>query len=197
MTLPGSSRPPVRCDATPVTDPRAARVALAVALMLASVAFGCGTVTRVHAPAPLKGGARWVILPIANLAETAQAGERIEAMLDTVLRCRGVAALDRYPVIKEDEVHMLLSDRARYDVSLTWARGQHYEYAVTGTVEEWRYKAGNESEPAVGLTVTVVDVNDNRTLWSASGAKVGSSFDDASGVALELLTTLVDSMSLK
>jgi len=197
MTLARSSRHSL-CDVTPATrEKRASRTTLAVAVMLATFVISCGTVTRVHAPAPLTGGARWVILPIANLAETPQAGERIEALLDTVLRRRGVTALDRYPVIKDDDVHMLMSDRARYDVSLAWARGQHYEYAVTGTVEEWRYKAGNESEPAIGLTVTVVNVNDNRTVWSGSGAKVGSSFDDASGVALELLTTLVDSMTLK
>ena len=64
-------------------------------------------------------------------------------------------------------------------------------------MEEWRYKSGNESEPAVGLTVTVVDVNDGKTLWSGSGASVGSSFQNTSGVALELLGTLVEGMTLR
>jgi hypothetical protein len=166
-------------------------------LLGAMLALGCGTVTRIHAPTSLAGKARWVILPIANLAETVQAGERVEAMLDTVLRRRGITTLDRYPAIKEDDVHVLLSDRARYDASLGWARGQHYDYAVTGTVEEWRYKAGNESEPAVGLTLTVIDMADNRTLWSGTGARVGTSFENSSGVALVLLTKLVEGMTLR
>lgn len=165
--------------------------------LVALAAVGCGTVTRIHAPAALARNSRWVILPITNLAETIQAGERVEAILDTVLRRHGVTTLDRYPTMKEDEVHVLLSDRARYDTALTWARAQHYDYAVTGTVEEWRYKAGNESEPAVGLTVTVVDVGDGKTLWSGSGASVGNSFQNASGVALELLGTLVEGLSLR
>ena len=177
--------------------PRAGRTLLSAALVCATLALGCGTVTRIHAPTSLGGKSRWVILPITNLAETVQAGERIEAMLDTVLRRRGITNLDRYPAIKEDEVHVLLSDRARYDAALAWARGQHYDYAVTGTVEEWRYKAGNESEPAVGLTVTVVDMTDNRTLWSGTGASVGSSFENTSGVALELLTKLAEGMTLR
>jgi polysaccharide biosynthesis protein PelC len=181
-----------------IAIPRCIQRGHAAALLLgAMLVLGCGTVTRIHAPTSLAGKARWVILPIANLAETVQAGERVEAMLDTVLRRRGITTLDRYPAIKEDDVHVLLSDRARYDASLGWARGQHYDYAVTGTVEEWRYKAGNESEPAVGLTLTVIDMSDNRTLWSGTGARVGSSFENSSGVALVLLTKLVEGMTLR
>ena len=118
-------------------------------------------------------------------------------MLDTVLRGHGVGSLDRYPALKEDEVHLLLSDRARYDSALAWARSQHYDYGITGTVEEWRYKAGNESEPAVGLTLTVIELGDNKVVWSASGARVGSSFQNTSGVALTLLAALVDTITLK
>jgi hypothetical protein len=201
MNTPRFARPPLPVaahpPASPSVRPRLSRAGLGAAVLCALVAAGCGTVTRIHAPAPLAGKARWVVLPVTNLAETVQAGERNEAMLDTVLRRHGVTTLERYPAIKEDEVHVLLSDRARYDTALTWARTQHYDYAVTGTVEEWRYKSGNESEPAVGLTVTVVDVNDGKTLWSGSGASVGSSFQNTSGVALELLGTLVEGMTLR
>jgi len=176
---------------------RAALAGLVVMTVMMVMTAGCGTVTRVHGPTPLAARSRWVVLPVTNLADTVQAGERIEAMLDTVLRQRGVGSLDRYPASKEDEVHLLLSDRARYDSALSWARSQHYDYGVTGTVEEWRYKAGNESEPAVGLTLTVIELGDNKVVWSGSGAQVGSSFQNTSGVALTLLATLVDAMTLK
>jgi len=55
------------------------------------VAAGCGTVIQVHNPSPLAKRARWVVLPVTNLADTVQAGERIEALLDPVLREHGVA----------------------------------------------------------------------------------------------------------
>ena len=171
--------------------------AAALAVLTAVSTAGCGTVVQVHNPSPLAKRARWVVLPVTNLADTVQAGERIEALLDPVLREHGVGSLDRYPALKEDEVHLLLSDRARYDSALNWARNQRYDYGVTGTVEEWRYKAGNESEPAVGVTLTVIQLGDNKVVWSASGARVGSSYQNTSGVALSLLATLVDAMTLK
>lgn len=198
MKTTGSPRPSLRvAPRAPLARPRIQPAGLAAAVLCALVAVGCGTVTRIHAPTSITGKARWVILPVTNLAETVQAGERVEAMLDTVLRRHGITTLDRYPAVKEDEVHVLLSDRARFDTALTWARAQHYDYAVTGTVEEWRYKAGNESDPAVGLTITVVDIGDGKTLWSGSGASVGSSFQNTSGVALELLATLVEGLILR
>src|SRR3954452_17506741 len=97
--------------------PRPNLTILSMLPLLALVALagvGCGTVTRIYSPAALARNNRWVILPITNLAETVQAGERVEAMLDTVLRRHGVTTLDRYPTMKEDDVHVLLSDRARY-----------------------------------------------------------------------------------
>lgn len=163
----------------------------------ASTIMGCGTVTRIHAPTALAARNRWVVLPFTNLAETVQAGERTEAMLDTVLRDRGIGSLDRYPAPKDDELHFSLSDRARFDGALAWAKGQHYDYGVTGTVEEWRYKSGNEAEPAVGMTLTVIDLSNNKVVWSGSGSREGSSFQNASGVALTLIGTLVEGMPLK
>jgi hypothetical protein len=182
------------------TCARAARVfALGLGLVLAGAgATGCAsTVVRIHTSARLDARARWVILPVANYAEAAQAGERVEALLDTVLRIEGVHSLDRYPAIKDDEAHLLIGERGRYEESLAWARANHYDYAVSGSVEEWRYKSGNDAEPAVGLTVTVMDLSNNETLWSGSGARVGRGVDNASGVALVLVSSLLDEVRWK
>src|SRR5882762_2767214 len=112
-------------------------VFMAGALALA----GCGsTQTRVqHGPAArLK--ARWAMLPFENHSEAPQAGERVEAMLATILRTRGVSGLEMYPAPKDDEAHLTASDRQRYEEALSWAQTQHVDYAVAGSVEEWRYK---------------------------------------------------------
>jgi hypothetical protein len=167
-------------------------------LILLSLSSGaCSTVTRIHGPDPLDTKGRWAILPIANLAETAQAGERVEVMLDTVLRQQGVVTLDHYPSTKQDELTPLADDHTRYETSLAWARTKHYDFAVTGTIEEWRYKTGAEADPSVGLTVVVVDLKQDKVLWTGTGASVGSSNDNTSGVALRLLSTLVEHMRFR
>jgi hypothetical protein len=166
-------------------------VFVAMALGVTSCA---STVETVHASAPMHGGARWVILPVANYAESPRAGERVEAMLDTVLRRDGVASLERYPASKDDDAHLVTSDRQRYDEALTWARAQRFDYAVAGSVEEWRYKGGDGGEPAVGLTVVVTELPSGRVVWSGSGTRTGTSGDNASGTALRLLDALASEM---
>jgi hypothetical protein len=173
-------------------------IAAAAVFSLASLGLGgCGsTLTTVQPGEPLRGSAHWVMLPVANYSETPQAGERVEEMLDTVLRRAGVQSLERYPPIKEDDAHLVVSDRQRYEESLAWAKAQHFDYAVTGSVEEWRYKSGLDGDPAVGLSVRIVEPQSQRVLWSGSGTKTGTAGDNASGTALGLLGTLLQQMSL-
>jgi hypothetical protein len=175
-----------------------ALVMLGLLLISSLVTPACGgTMTSVQRSTALRSGARWVMLPVANFSETPQAGERIESMLETLLRKQGIAALDRYPPIKEDDTHLVVSDRQRYEESLAWARAQHFDYAVYGSVEEWRYKSGVEGEPAVGLSVRIFDLKNNRVLWSGSGARTGGRSDNASETALTILDSLVGEMSLQ
>ena len=173
-------------------------VALGILAIVSLV--GCAsTVTRVHSAGSLRFPARWVILPIVNFSETAQAGERVEAMLDTILRQRGLGlqALDRYPSSKEDEAHLLTGERRRYDEALAWAHSQPYDYAIAGSVEEWRYKSGTEPVPAVGITLKVIELSMNRTIWSASGSRGGTSSENVSGTALVLVSDLLGELKLQ
>jgi polysaccharide biosynthesis protein PelC len=173
---------------------------LALALSLAALPLlttACSsTVTRVQKLERPRTKARWVLLPFVNHSETPQAGERVEAMLGTLLRGHGVPYLEAYAAPKDDESRLMVGDRQRLEESLGWAKTQKYDFAVTGSVEEWRYKAGIDGEPAVGVTVRIVDLASNRTVWSSAGSRTGSANDNASGTALKLLDTMVSDLEL-
>jgi hypothetical protein len=113
-----------------------------------------------------------------------------------LLRAKGVPALEGYASPKEDESRLTVSDHQRLDEAVAWAKTQKFDYAVTGSVEEWRYKAGIDGEPAVGVTVRFLDLAKNVTVWSASGSKTGGSADNASGTALKLLDAIVAELEL-
>jgi hypothetical protein len=168
-----------------------------IALASCALAACSSTVKNVSLTTPLKSSARWALLPVSNFAETPQAGERVEALLDTVVRRRGVPGIEQYPPLKEDDTHLLVSDRQRYQESLAWARDQHFDYALGGSVEEWRYKGGLDGDPAVGVSVQVVEVATNRIVWSASGTRTGSGGDNLSGTALQLLDTLLNELPVQ
>ena len=162
-----------------------------LALFAAAPVVGCGgtLVTKVQRSGtnPRAAG-RWAVLPFANHSDTPQAGERVEALIGTVLRARGVGALDGYPAPKSDDAALVVNDHARIEDALAWARQQKFDYAVTGSVEEWRYKAGLDAEPAVGVSIRIVEVATGKTLWSASGTKTGRPSENASGRTPRRLT---------
>jgi hypothetical protein len=141
---------------------------------------------------------RWVLLPLSNQTETAQAGEKAEAILGTLLRVRGLSELAPYlpPAEAAGELPEL-DDRRRAERALAWARSQGFAFAVTGSVEEWRYRNGLDGEPAIGLTIMVVDLANNRVAWSASGARAGWGRDTLAGTAQKLLKSLIADLALR
>jgi hypothetical protein len=143
---------------------------------MAILAAGCAT-SSIHHSGQFKdptGASRlWVLLPVQNLTETPQAGERVEAILDSVLRAYGIVHLAHYSGAQETNALPEIDERRRFEQALTWARVHKYMYAVTGSVEEWRYRYGTDGEPAVGISLQLLDVDSGRVLWSSSGARSG------------------------
>ena len=159
---------------------------LAAILLLAA----CSTLDRSEAPA-VSSKAPWVLLPFANLTETPLAGSRAEAVAESVLRAQGVAKLRRYPAALQQEALFEPGDRKQFEAALEWARAEGARYALTGSVEEWRYKVGVDGEPAVGIAVSIIDVPTGETLWSGVGAKAGWSRDSLAAVAQQLMRKLI------
>lgn len=166
----------------------------AVALGAAMLA-GCA-VQDVHRPDALPTDTEWALLPMVNYAQTPQAGQRAEAILSTLLHKHGVGQLRRYPAQTAGGLPDL-DDERRLEKAMAWARDEGISYGVRGSVEEWQYKTGLDGEPAVGLTVQVVDVASGRILWSASGARSGWGYGTLSGTAQELLRDLVAELPLR
>jgi hypothetical protein len=161
-------------------------------VVILTIVSGCGaTGTTVVRSGPVRSSGRWVILPVVNNSETPQAGERLEAILDTLLRKGGVGTLDRYPPPKEDDTHLVSSDRQRYEAALEWARTAKYDFAVGGSVEEWRYKSGLDAEPAIGISMRVLEVSTGKVLWAATGTRTGGSNQNTSATAVELLDAMM------
>ncbi|MNP78015.1 hypothetical protein D3C76_1755480 [compost metagenome] len=65
---------------------------------------------------------------------------------------------------------------------------------LTGSVEEWQYKSGLDGEPAVGISLRVVEVSSGRVLWSKSGARAGWSRESLAGTAQQVIETLVSAL---
>ncbi len=171
------------------------------------------SVDQIYHNKALDNKANWVLLPIVNRSQTPQAGERVEAILVSLLRSRGITHITHYPKTPQSQILMMLDDQTRYNKALKWASTQQFRYAITGTVEEWRYKAGLDGEPAVGVTLQVIDLRQHKkapaskiaaivasgqetlpVLWSATGARTGWGSEGIAATTQKLLNKLLNGM---
>jgi PBP1b-binding outer membrane lipoprotein LpoB len=172
-----------------VTVTLLARHRLLLPALLALAFSGCATVETAQAPR-LEKNTRWALLPALNNTETPQAAQRMEAIAASLLRKRGVNELLQYPAANGDDL-LKPVDRRNQEAALKWARTQNARYAVTGSVEEWRYKTGLDGRPAAGVTLSIIDTATGQVLWTGTGARTGWGREAISGVAQKLIDDLV------
>ena len=169
------------------------RAGLALILALTLVT-GCSTFTGKGGNA-LPRDAQWGLVPMVNYSQTPQAGERSEQILLSVLSQRGLQPVV-YPAADQDDT-MLFDDSERLAAGMEWAQRQGFDYVISGSVEEWQYKSGLDGEPAVGISLRVLEPATGRVLWSNSGARAGWSRESLSGTAQKVLRELTDEMRLE
>lgn len=173
------------------------KIILFVSACLLSCLTACSTV-QVGKNAPLDRNEKWAMLPIENYTDVPQAGLRAETIVETELRGLSLNNLVHYPQSMSSDSLFEPTENKQVQKSINWARQQGVRYAVTGAVDEWRYKVGIDGEPAVGLTLQVIDLgNNNAVVWNASGAKSGWSRDALSVVARDLIGQMLDELKLQ
>ena len=164
-------------------------------LLLICVLHGCAVVDHSRGPV-LEQQASWVLLPMVNHTETPQAGRRAEAITEALLYSQGIENLRRYPANLQDNAFLLGSDHKLFESALHWAKEQKVRYAMTGTVDEWRYKVGIDGEPAVGVSLRLLDLHTDQVVWSAVGGQTGWSREAVSAVAQKLIKRLLEEATI-
>jgi TolB-like protein len=161
-------------------------------LLALSLLSSCAVLDRSAATAPLERNAKWALLPIVNHTEVPQAGLRAEAITEVLLRAEGVGNLQRYPALLNQDSLFEPAERKVAEEAQVWARDQGARYALTGAVEEWHYKVGIDGEPAVGMTLQIIDLKDGgRVVWSSAASKSGWSREALSAVAQKLIKDML------
>lgn len=155
------------------------------------LASGCASrvLSRQTAPA-WAAQARWALLPLLNHSDTPQAALSAEALLTDALHQQGVT-LHLYPADLGRDTLLEPNERKAVQAALAWAHQQGLRYALGGSVHEWRYKVGVDGEPAVSLSLHVVDLSNDQVVWSASGARSGSSRESLAGLAQRTVADLL------
>ncbi|GFK95130.1 hypothetical protein NNJEOMEG_02988 [Fundidesulfovibrio magnetotacticus] len=115
------------------------------------------------------------IMPLANLTTHPSAGQIISDLLYTELR-----TVQSFRLLENTEVwnRMAGKDQDIEDAALTQRARQLgqdllVDAVLFGAVTEFRYKRGLDEEPAVGITLRLMDVASGQVLWVATISRVG------------------------
>ena len=148
------------------------------------ILWGCGTksISIPHSFAvPTKTAI--AVYALKNYTITPQAGKKAANLIATLLRNKGYHVIERIDSTVSEGT--LVQKHA--DASQIGAR-----YILDGAVNEWQYKTGIDGEPAVSLTVRLVDTSTHRTLWSGAASQSSYGTDSLGVVAQNLVEKLFE-----
>jgi hypothetical protein len=178
------------------------RPVLAAALALALA--GCTSVVFQGPPpapsAPASHGAntagasalsqpmRVFLPPFFNATDDDHASRALTELTASALLESGVPLVQTEPALTKSRLENAAGADGLY---LDTARALGATHLLLGTVHEYRYKTDLDGDPAVGLTLRLVDAKDGRTLWQGSSAKVSVFFSSLSKTAQRAVRDLV------
>ena len=162
----------------------------AFCLLSLSLLSGCATVVYDGDSVEQDGSAELRVLmpPFFNATNDDHAGRALTELTGTALVARGI------PLYQTEE--LLLSTQ---DETAAGPEGRYSELAQTigathlliGTVHEYRYKTDLDGDPAVGITIRIVDAHDGRTVWQGSSSNIGYAFASVTSASQRAVRRLV------
>lgn len=170
-------------------------VKLSLNAALLCLLIGCGSMTSTPTVVATAND-QWVLLPLKNLSTTPLAGEKVLALAETQLRARGVTQISSFSPTDNLSLVSLLDNSEQQEKARNWSRESGARYALTGTVHEWHYKLGADREPAVGLSMKLIEVSTGNVLWQGSASRTGWGYSNLSGVGDKVVRELLQKVRI-
>ena len=156
---------------------------------------GCTTVVHDGGKSQVNEGEFQLVMPpFLNATDNENTGQALTQLTGSIL-------LEyRIPLYQTEEIVSKTADDTAPKQELRYlqiARDNKATYLLIGTVHEYRYKSDLSANPAVGITLRLVNVADGRTVWQGSTSKVGHTFSSLTSTAQKAVRDLVSKIPLK
>ena len=154
---------------------------------------GCASTQFNSAPSPHPDRqAAWCVLPPVNNTSTPYAGERVEQQLAALLGARGLPDVLLAPAATSGGPLPIDNGSTEQRRGLAWARHHRARYALLGSVDEWQYKIGLDGQPAVGVTLRLLDLESGKVIWSGAASATGGSREGLAVLSERTLSGLLE-----
>ena len=156
---------------------------------------GCASVVHDGGKSQLNEGAfRMVMPPFLNATDNEHAGQALTQLTGSTLLEYAIPLHQTEEILSKTADDSVPKQEARY---LQIAKESKATFLLVGTVHEYRYKSDLSANPAVGITLRLVNVADGRTLWQGTSSKVGHAYSSLTSTAQMAVRDLVPKIPLK
>ena len=153
---------------------------------------GCTTVMHNGGKSiPGEGQSRMVLVPFANATDNEHAGRALTQLTGSTLLEYDVPLYQTEEILSRSAEEPAPRQEVR---DLKLAQENKATYLLVGTVHEYRYKSDLSANPAVGITLRLVNVADGRTLWQGTSSKVGRASSSLTATAQKVVRDLISKM---
>lgn len=155
---------------------------------------GCASVVHQGHAKRLDASAVRIFLPqFANATDDEHAARALTELTASALLERSVPLVQTEAAL----VHSRAENAAGVDgLFLETARSLKATHLLIGTVHEYRYKTDLDGNPAVGISLRLVDVTDGQTVWQGSSSRVSVFLASLSKTAQRAVRDLVAQLPL-
>ena len=162
---------------------------LTIYLGLVLFLFSCGKVIdkgNFH----LNKSSSYVILPFINYTDTPLAGYRVASIFGALLKANGFKVNNK-PLLNISNIYSLDKiSKEDIDKYIQQYRSK-VRYIITGAVNEFSYKIGIDSEPAVSVSIYLIDAKTGQIINAATLSADGSPYDSLSTLTQSLLRKVI------
>jgi polysaccharide biosynthesis protein PelC len=162
-------------------------------LLLLLLFTACTTVVHDEGKSQLTD-VRLVMPPFVNATDNEHAAEGVTQLTGSALLKLGIPLYQTEQIVSKAGDETTAKPDARF---LQIARENKAAYLLIGTVHEYRYKSDLTANPAVGITLRLVAVEDGRTIWQGSSSTVGRANSSLTATAQRAVRDLVSRIPLK
>ncbi|MGN1281352.1 MAG: hypothetical protein ACI4UM_05555 [Succinivibrio sp.] len=137
----------------------------------------------------------FALIPFANHSNTPMASENVQAIVSSELKAKDINTLCYSAQTEAEDLKSLLDDEFDRKQAVKWLDGVEYSYVITGSVDEWNYKAGLDGEPVVGITIEIRD-KAGRTVYQKTGTRSGFGRESLNYAGQKVVSNILDDIKL-
>lgn len=131
---------------------------------------------------------RILMPPFFNATNDDHAGRALTELTGSALVARGIPLYQTEELILSTQGETAPGPDGRYQELASTVGASHL---LIGTVHEYRYKTDLDGDPAVGITIRLVDAKTGRTVWQGSSSTIGYAFASVTSASQKAVRRLV------